>query len=102
VDLAYPAGTPIDETPSYDRYAKAFDGDVDKIQKCYTPYHHECFDTDCYYDEVFKSYIASSLSHFVSAAATGCRVINCTGGGALEGAGVTCMHFADLLVGGKV
>lgn len=102
VDLSYPMDVPMDETPYYDRYARAFDGDVDKIQQCYTSYRHEYFGTNCYYDEVFKSYIASSLAHFESAVATGCRVINCTGGGAVDGPGVDCMLFSDYLEKRKV
>jgi len=102
VDLSYPVDVPMDETPYYDRYARTFDGDVDKIRECYTTYHHKYFNTDCYYDEVFKSYIASSLAHFESAAVTGCRVINCTGGGCVEGEGVECMLFSDYLEKRKV
>lgn len=97
VDLAYPMDVPMEETPYYDRYSRAFDGDVDRIKQCYTTYHHEYFNTDCYYDEVFKSYIASSMSHFKAAETTGCKVINCTEGGALEGDSLSCARFSEYL-----
>lgn len=99
MDLSYPANTPIEETAYYERYAKAFDGDMEKIRGYYAAYHHDYFNTDCYYDRVFKSYIDCSMAHFVSAAATGCKIINCTEGGAIEGDGVVCRRFADLLDG---
>ena len=100
MDLSYPADVPIEETAYYDRYVKTFNGDVEKIGGCYTAYHHDYFDTDCYYDKVFANYITCSMAHFVSAAATGCKIINCTEGGAIEGDDVVCMRFADFLAGG--
>lgn len=102
VDLSYPADMLIEETVYYDSYARAFGGDAEKIRGCYTAYHHDYFDTDCYYDNVFKSYIDCSMAHFRSAAATGCKIINCTEGGAIEGDDVVCMRFADFLNGGEV
>ena len=102
VDLSYPMDMPLDKTPYYERYSRAFDGDVDKIKQCYTTYHHEYFNTDCYYDEVFKSYITSSMSHFAAALSTDTTIINATEGGAIEGEGVDCMSFSDYLEKRKV
>jgi len=101
VDISYPADVPIEETAYYDRYVKTFNGNVEKIRGCYTAYHHDYFDTDCYYDKVFKGYVNCSMEHFASAAATGCKIINCTEGGAIEGGDVVCMRFADFLADGK-
>lgn len=103
VDLSYSADVPIKETVNYDNYAKEFGGNAKKIGKCYTTYHHKFFDTDCYYDTVFSAYIKSSMNHFETAASiSGCEIINCTEGGALEGDDIKCMQFADFLSGRKV
>jgi len=101
VDLSYPTDMPVEETVNYDKYVKAFDGDVKKTKDCYTTYHHKFFDTDCYFDPVFSSYIKCSLGHFASASIAGSTIINCTEGGAIEGDDVVCMRFADFLDGGK-
>jgi len=102
VDLSYPANTPIEETENYDKYFKAFDGDAEMTEKCYTPYHHKFFDTDCYYNPIFSTYIKCSLGQFALASVAGATIYNCTEGGALEGDNVKCMHFADFLADRKV
>jgi len=96
-DLSYTIDTPMEETWYYDRYKKAHNGDIDKIKKHYKTYHHTFFGTDCYFDPVFESYIDSSMIHFQAAEASGCKIINCTEGGAIEGRGVVCMRFAEWL-----
>lgn len=102
VDLSYPIDTPMEETAYYDNHVREFDGDLEKIRECYTTYHHQYFGTDCYYDTMFSIYIKCSMNHFATAAATGCKIINCTEGGAIEGDDVKCMRFAEFLVGRKV
>lgn len=97
VDLSYPMDTPMEETWYYDRYAERLGGNIEEIKKLYKTYHHSFFDTDCYYEPVFGSYLECSLEHFETAASTGCKIVNCTGGGAIEGHGVECMWFKDWL-----
>ena len=97
VDLSYPMDTPMEETWYYDRYAERLGGNIEEIKKLYKTYHHSFFDTDCYYEPVFGSYLECSLEHFETAAPTGCKIVNCTGGGAIEGHGVECMWFKDWL-----
>lgn len=101
VDLSHHMDKPIEETPSYSRYLEIF-GDVNKIRECFKTYHHNFFDTDCYYDPVFESYTECSMTHFRSAKAGGCKIINCTEGGAIEGDDVECTCFADFLHRRKV
>jgi len=104
VDLSYPADTPVEETENYDKYLKAFDGDAEKTKECYTPYHHKFFDTDCYYNPIFSTYINCSMGQFATAveADAGCKIINCTEGGAIESNNVICMRFVDFLAGRRV
>jgi hypothetical protein len=96
VDLSYPADMPINETAHYDSYARA-GPTPDEIRKMYKNYHHDFFNTDCYSDPIFESYAECSMTQFASASATGCKIINCTGGGALSGDGLECMQVADYL-----
>ncbi|MCK5639771.1 MAG: DUF115 domain-containing protein [Gammaproteobacteria bacterium] len=99
LDLSHHMDTPIENTPSFSRYLEMFDGDVNKIRESFKTYHHTVFDTDCYYDPVFESYIECSMTHFRSAASGGCEIVNCSEGGAIEGDDVKCMRFSDLLHG---
>lgn len=98
LDLSHHMDKPIEETPSFSRYLEMFKGDVEKIRKHFKTYHHEFFNTDCYFDPVFESYAECSMTHFRSAASGGCKIINCTEGGAIEG-DVKCMRFIDHLTG---
>jgi len=102
LDLSYPMDTPMEETWYYDRYAERFGGNIEEIKKLYTTHHHSFFGTDCYYEPVFGSYLGCSMDHFKGAKANGCEIVNCTGGGAIEGPGITCMHFKDWLLGKNI
>lgn len=97
VDLSFEHNTPIEETPYYDRYVNA-GFSAEKIKSFYKAYHHVFFNTDCYYDPVFESYIKCSMAQLSSAKKAGCNIINCTGGGAIEGMEVECAHLADIIV----
>ncbi len=97
LDLSYPSDVPKEETWYYDRYYRAFNGDEVKIDAQYKNYHHSVFDTDCYFDPVFENYLFCSLAHFKTASDMGCKIVNCTEGGAIEGEGVRCMKFNDWL-----
>jgi len=97
VDLSFAHNTPIEETPYYDRYVNA-GVSAEKIKSFYKAYHHVFFNTDCYYDPVFESYIKCSITQLSSAMKAGCNIINCTGGGAIEGTGIECAHLADIIV----
>jgi len=97
LDLSYPADVPKKETWYYDRYFKAFNGDIDKIESIYKTYHHTVFGTDCYYDPVFANYLLCSLAHFKTAFSVGSNIVNCTEGGAIESEDVISMTFADWL-----
>lgn len=101
VDLSYKIETPVNKTAHYDSYARVCKSDRE-IRKMYKKYHHDFFNTDCYFDPVFDSYRDCSLAQFADASKMGCRVINCTGGGSLSGDGLECMWFADFLDGRKV
>ena len=97
VDLSYPMDTPIEETWYYDKYAEKLDGNIEEIKKLYKTHRHSFFGTDCYYEPVFGSYLECSLAHFAAASASGCKIVNCTGGGAIESDNVICLHFEDWL-----
>lgn len=97
IDLSYPIDTPLKKTAYYSRFAEIFGGDSVKILECYTKQHHQFFNTDCYFDSVYGSYIECSMSHFNAVKDRGGTVINCTEGGALEGDGLACAYFKDVL-----
>ena len=98
VDLSYPSDTPIEETAYYDTCFNAFGGDLEKIREQYTTYHHEYFGTDCYYDPLFSTYIGCSMDQFASAISAKTKIINATEGGAIEGGGVICRRFKEILM----
>lgn len=97
LDLSYPVDFPVEQSAYYDRLKEIYANDIDKVLSCYARYHHNYFNTDCYYDPVFKNFVDCSMSHFKKAAEEGRTVINCTEGGALEGEGLKCMYFKDFL-----
>lgn len=97
VDLSYPEDVPMEQTWYYSGYEKRFKGNKERIRSVYKHYHHNFFNTDCYYDPFFDAYITCSLSHFNVMSQKGLKIINCTGGGAIEGKGVECMNFDDYL-----
>jgi len=96
-DLSWPSDQPMETTKAYPWYLEhVTDGDVEATKKKFdNHYHHTFFNTDCYFETIFKSYIAVARYQFENT--HGIRFLNCTEGGALEGKGVECMWFEDYL-----
>ena len=97
VDLSYPMDFPIDQTWYYSMYRAGVKSD-DEVWQFYKKYHHNVFNTDCYYDmNMFAGYLKTSLEHIDVMHDAGIRVINCTEGGALEAEYLDCMKLEDYL-----
>lgn len=96
VDLSYFIDTPIENTQYFNMYKDNL-GDIDEIKKHFTTFHHPAFGTDCYYDDMFNSYLFNTMNHFKFARETGIEIINCTEGGAIDGEGVKCQRLEDYL-----
>lgn len=99
IDLSFPSDIPVEQTDTYAYYLNdVFNGDKEKALGMFNGrYHHTFFNTDCYLDAVFQTYTDISMEQFKTAKKQGIRVINCTGGGTIEGEGVECMWFEDYL-----
>lgn len=101
VDIGYPSDTPLEETWYYNNYLNAM-GTKEAVFELYTKYHHTVFNTDCFYCPVFQGYHDVSMAHFKALSNGGCRIINCTEGGSLEGEGLECMKFEEYLKSKKL
>lgn len=98
IDLSFPADMPVEELEFYKRYMREFKGNKKFVRELFNNhYHHKFFNTDCYFEPVFKSYINSTMLQLKKLAAKGIKFVNCTEGGALEGDNLECMFFEDYL-----
>lgn len=97
-DLSYTTDFPIEETSLYAIYLNALKGNKKEVLKVFdNHYHHNFFNTDCYFDRVFEHYTNIAKAQFKLALEQGVKIINCTEGGTLEGENIECMYFKDYL-----
>jgi len=99
VDLSYPADMELEGTRLF-KYYYENKGNRDKEQTLKffdKTYHHNFFNTDCKFDLTFDQYANIAKRQFKEMNEVGGRIINCTEGGTLEGEGIECMCFEDLL-----
>lgn len=96
-DLSWPSDQPLETTRAFPWYLEQVtNGNHEEAKKLFdNHYHHNFFNTDCYYELIFKSYITVARYQFEHT--QGIRIYNCTGGGALEGNGIECMWLEDYL-----
>lgn len=97
LDLSYPASMPVKESVAYITYMKSLKNKEQVLKILDNHYHHKFFNTDCYFEQIFKAYTETTMKQFELAEKNGIKVINCTEGGTLEGEGVECMWFRDYL-----
>lgn len=100
IDLGYPEGTKVEDTPYFSAYMKQTGGNLDAIGQHYKVVYHPFFKTKATMDHVFMNYRRAFLGMqpqvkpwYTLYGGT----INCTEGGTLFGEGITCMYFKDFL-----
>ena len=104
LDLSNQMNVPVRSTAYWHRFVENLGHlDIDTLaelkERAYTQYHHTVFDTDCYFDDVFKVYRESLLGAAEYYANVGINLINASEEGCVEGPGIKCMQFADFLSG---
>jgi len=100
IDLGYPEGTKIDETPYFSSYMQMNKENLDIIKQFYEEVYHPFFKTRATIDHVFCNYrtaiIAMQKANLPWYRLYG-GTINCSEGGTLFGEGITCMWFKDFI-----
>lgn len=97
-DLSFPADLSVEATTAYEFYLDKLKGNKKETLKLFdNHYHHNFFNTDCYYEHLFEHYTNIARMQFKLISGQGVVVINCTEGGTLEGENIKCMYFKDYL-----
>ena len=102
MDLAYPKGTPYENTQYYNAYMQsvgtAYKNKQKMIDECYTDFHHPEFGSDCYTDFVYDVFYNSLLEMVkYNKEKNGTQLINCTEGGAVRGENIKSMTLTEFL-----
>lgn len=97
IDMGYLDGTPIEETPYYEKILKAAKGNVSVATKFFRRVYNPYFKCYCLVDFVFDSYRTAWLD-LASKIPIEYITINCSQGGCLFGEPyIYCMKFAEFL-----
>jgi hypothetical protein len=95
MDMGYPEGTNLEETPYFSALQYAPDPSG-LIGQFYKKIYHPTFKTNAYVDKIFAHY-RESWRGLVLKTMPWTKTVNCTEGGTLFGEGIECMKFVDWL-----
>jgi len=100
IDLSYKMNTPLNETQYYSSYKERTGKSDEEMwdDEVFQKFHHPFFNTDCYTDYMYLSYLEPLRDFWISEfQRQGTRIVSCVEGGALYGDDIECMYFNDFL-----
>jgi hypothetical protein len=100
LDFSYKMDTPISETQYYQSY-KQQTGKTDEelwAEDTFMKFHHPVFNTDCYTDYMFLSYLEPLRDFWIPEfQSQGTKIISCVEGGALYREDLECITLEEFL-----
>ena len=100
MDMSYPEGTKLEDTPYFSGVMNASKGNAQFISVAYKKIYNPCFKTWAYIDAVFSSYRQTFLEYQKNTPSWYQHyggTINCSEEGALFGLNIKCMRFKEFL-----